>query len=86
MKVTYYLKRIINDKIKLVFMFLLILLPMADLLSKLIHISHGATPMAPWSSTFLSLTSTSSFAGHEQLSHQETLSFPFSVAPYHREQ
>lgn len=57
MKASYYFKRIINDKIKLVFIFLLILLPMADLLSMLIHIPGGATPMAPWSSTFLSITS-----------------------------
>ena len=59
MKVTYYLKRIINDKIKLGFIFLLFLLPIMDLISKLVSIHHGATPMAPWSSTFLSLTSTS---------------------------
>ena len=59
MKVLYYLKRIINDKIKLGFIFLLFLLPIMDLISKLVSIHHGATPMAPWSSTFLSLTSTS---------------------------
>ena len=59
LKVTYYLKRIINDKIKLGFIFLLFLLPIMDLISTLVSIHHGATPMAPWSSTFLSLTSTS---------------------------
>jgi len=59
LKVSYYLKRIINDKIKLGFIFLLFLLPIMDLISKLVSIHHGATPMTPWSSTFLSLTSTS---------------------------
>lgn len=59
LKVSYYLKRIINDKIKLGFIFLLFLLPIMDLISTLVSIHHGATSMAPWSSTFLSLTSTS---------------------------
>lgn len=61
MKASYYFKRIINDKIKLGFIFLLFLLPMVDLLSRLIHIPGGSNPMVPWASTFLSLTSNTFF-------------------------
>lgn len=42
LKVTYYLKRIINDKIKLGFIFLLFLLPIMDLISTLVSIHHGS--------------------------------------------
>lgn len=57
MKTSFYLKRIMNDKVKLAFIILLFIFPLLDLIFTFIYVPSGATPQKADFNTILSCTS-----------------------------
>ena len=59
MKTSYYFKRIINDKVKMLFMIILVVLPILDLIFTFIYVPMGAYPEKADANTFLTAGSAS---------------------------
>lgn len=58
MKLSYYIKRIINHKVKILFILFLFALPIFDLIFTFIYVPVGATPERADFNSFLAATST----------------------------
>ena len=68
MKASFYFKRIINDKVKMLFIILLFIMPILDLILTFIYVPMGAYPEKADANSFLAGTSVS-FVFHSLMLH-----------------